>query len=82
MDEQWLAGSFATTLQAKHLCWVSAPSFWTQLWAETLIDEDNYGDTVLINAKSIQEATKLEQAPLSKEEIKREFSCGDISKVE
>ena len=69
-------------LRVKHLCLVSAPPFRTHLWAETLIDEDKYGDTVLINAKSVQEATKLEQAPLSKEEIKREFSCGDISKVE
>ena len=82
MGVQSLAASFAMILQVKHSCSVSAPSFRTHLWAETLIDEDNYGDTVLINAKSVQEATKLEQAPLSKEEIKREFSCGDISKVE
>ena len=49
---------------------------------ETLIDEDHYGDTVLINAKCVQDIMKLEQAPQSKEEIRREFSCGDISQVE
>ena len=47
-----------------------------------MIDEDNYGDTVLINVKCVQDIVKLEQAPLSKEEIKREFSYGDNSKVE
>ena len=50
---------------------------------KTQPDGKNYGETVLINTRNASDIVAVENAPaLTKEEIKREFSAGDISKLE
>ena len=52
--------------------------------AETMTDnEQSYGNTVLINTNNVTELAAIDDAPpLSRDEIYREFTTGDICKIE
>jgi hypothetical protein len=70
-----------TTL-ARRSCSVSAlpDSKWC---VETTQDGRNYSDTIFVNTRNASNIEIVEHAPpLTKEEIKNEFSAGDISKQE
>ncbi len=47
-----------------------------------MIDTKNYGDTIMINTRNATDVISHESEPISRDEIKREFSTGDISKIE
>jgi len=52
------------------------------IFEESLIDDEHYGNTILLNTRNITDLRREESKPLSKEEIAAEFAICDISKVE
>ena len=47
-----------------------------------MVDTRTYGDTIMINTRNATDIEIIEGEPLTREEIRKEFSTGDISKIE
>lgn len=47
-----------------------------------IVKQGQYQDTVLLNSRNISDITQHEEGPLTKAEITREFSIGEISRLE
>ena len=47
-----------------------------------MIDTKTYGDTIMINTRNATDIQIIEGESLTKEEIRKEFTTGDISKIE